>query len=129
MRASGARLVAVAVAVTTVLAASRARAEHEDPWLGRDKALHFGACALFASGGYGLAAIASDDARVRLGVGAAAGLGAGVAKELWDLSGHGDASWRDLTWDVAGTATGLAVAALVDWTLGKLSGRRAARTP
>ena len=44
----------------------------------------------------------------------------GVAKELWDLSGHGDASWRDLTWDAVGTVTGLALAAAIDWTLGKL---------
>ena len=36
-------------------------------------------------------------------------LGAGIAKELADLSGLGDPSWRDLTWDAIGTATALAV--------------------
>jgi putative lipoprotein len=54
-------------------------------------------------------------------VGAGAGLAAGAAKELWDLSGHGDPSARDLAWDVAGTLTGVAVAALIDWAVGRLS--------
>ena len=44
-------------------------------------------------------------------------LGAGVGKELWDLNGPGDASWRDLTWDVIGTATGVLVASGVDWLI------------
>jgi uncharacterized protein YfiM (DUF2279 family) len=51
---------------------------------------------------------------VRLGTGAALGLGAGVAKELFDLHTGGDPSWRDLAWDALGTATGLLVAYLVD---------------
>ena len=55
-------------------------------------------------------------------------LSAGIAKELWDLSGHGDASWRDLTWDVVGTVTGLAVAAAIDWTIAKLAPRHARAT-
>ena len=40
----------------------------------------------------------------------AVALAAGAAKELWDVAGPGDASWRDFTWDVVGTATGVAVA-------------------
>jgi len=39
---------------------------------------------------------------VRLAVGGGFAFSLGVAKELWDLSGHGDASWRDLTWDAVG---------------------------
>ena len=49
-------------------------------------------------------------------------LGLGIAKEVWDLSGHGDASWRDLTWDVVGTTTGVLVAYAVDWAIGRLRG-------
>jgi putative lipoprotein len=103
--------------VTTFFSVSPAHADDPDPWFGRDKALHFGATAVLASGGYAGTALATDDRRFRLAVGAGLGLGAGVAKELWDLSGHGDASWRDLTWDVVGTATGLAVALAIDAAL------------
>jgi putative lipoprotein len=109
----------------TALAGATARAADPDPWFGRDKALHFGATALIASDGYFGTALATDDRPVRLAVGGGLALVAGVGKELWDLSGRGDASWRDLTWDVVGTATGLAVAAAIDWTLGRLLTRHA----
>jgi putative lipoprotein len=111
---------AAAFALAALLAApAPARAADPDPWLGRDKALHFGASALIAGGGYAGASLATEDARARLAVGGGLALGAGVAKELWDASGHGDASLRDLTWDVVGTATGLAVAATIDWLVGR----------
>jgi putative lipoprotein len=118
------------LAALGALAAPRpARAADPDPWFGHDKALHFGASALLASGGYGATALATDDRRVRLAVGGGFAFSLGIAKELWDLSGHGDASWRDLTWDAVGTVTGLALAAAVDWTLGRLTSRRAASAP
>jgi putative lipoprotein len=120
------RLGAGALAFAALVAAGPARAEEADPWLGRDKALHFGACAVISAGGHGAAALATDDLRVRVGVGAGAGLAAGVAKEVWDLSGHGDPSARDLAWDVAGTLTGVAVAALIDWAVRRSSTGRAA---
>jgi putative lipoprotein len=114
-------------ALAGALAGARpARAADPDPWFGRDKALHFGASALLAAGGYGATALSTDDRRVRLAVGGGFALSLGIAKELWDLSGHGDASWRDLTWDAVGTATGLAVAAAVDWTIQRLLARRLA---
>ena len=111
------------VALCVLARARPARAADPDPWFGRDKALHFGASALLASGGYGATALVADDRRVRLAVGGGFAFSLGVAKELWDLSGHGDASWRDLTWDAVGTVTGLAVAAAVDWTIQKLAAR------
>ena len=125
---SGARL-ALAFAASAALLARSARAADPDPWFGRDKALHFGVSALLASGGYATTALATDDRRVRLAAGGAFAISLGIAKELWDLSGHGDASWRDLTWDAAGTLTGLAVAAAVDWTIERLAGRRPAHAP
>jgi putative lipoprotein len=122
-------LAALVLVVLALLAARPARADDRDPWFGRDKALHFGASALLASGGYGATALVTDNRRVRLAVGGGFAFSLGVAKELWDLSGHGDPSWRDLTWDAVGTATGLAVAAAIDWATDKLMSRHAARPP
>jgi uncharacterized protein YfiM (DUF2279 family) len=93
----------------------------------RDKALHFGASALLASRGYAATAFFTEDRRVRLAVGGGFAFSLGVAKELWDLSGHGDASCRDLTWDAVGTATGLAVATAIDWAITRLTAPAAAR--
>jgi len=51
----------------------------------------------------------------------------GGGKELWDLTGHGDPSWRDFTWDVLGTAVGVALAASVDALLSRGKGTPAER--
>ena len=112
--------------LAVALPARRARAADPDPWFGRDKALHFGASALLAAGGYGATALVTEDRRVRLAVGGGFAFSLGIAKELWDLSGHGDASWRDLTWDAVGTVTGLGFAAAVDWMIQTVSARPAA---
>jgi len=98
-----------AVAVV-FLSPARARAADDDPWFGRDKALHFGASAVLALGGYALGAAFFDETPPRLATGAGVALGAGIAKELADLAGAGSASWRDIVWDVAGTGTGLLLA-------------------
>ncbi|HVZ75602.1 MAG TPA: hypothetical protein VHJ20_24685 [Polyangia bacterium] len=110
------------LAIGAWLAATPARASDPDPWFGRDKALHFSASALIAGAGYGGASVVTDDRRARLLTGAGLALAAGVGKETWDAMGHGDASYRDLTWDVVGTAAGLAVAALIDWSISRLRG-------
>ena len=106
--------VVAAVLVTAATVAPLAHAAEPDPWFGQDKALHFTISAGLATAGYGVTAAVSDDRTWRVPVGATLALGAGVGKELYDLSGRGDASWRDLTWDVLGTATGLGLALLVD---------------
>jgi putative lipoprotein len=98
------------------------RAADPDPWFGRDKALHFGATATLASGGYGAAALFTDDRTTRWLAGGSLAMAAGAGKELWDLSGHGDASWRDLAWDAMGTATGLVVASFIDWLIHRSGG-------
>jgi putative lipoprotein len=97
---------------------ARAQAQDDDPWFGRDKALHFSFSAALAGAGYGGAALLTEreDRRWRLLAGAGVALCAGIGKELYDLSGHGDASARDLAWDAIGTATGL----LVAWTIDRL---------
>jgi putative lipoprotein len=85
-----------------------------DPWWGPDKALHFTFSAAIAGAGYGATAAFSEDRAVRLLVGGGVSLLAGTAKELLDLAGLGQPSWRDFTWDVIGCATGLVVALLLD---------------
>ena len=91
-----------------------ARAGDPDPWFGRDKALHFGASVTLAGGGYAGAALLTERPPVRAASGVALALSAGIAKEVYDRYSGGDASWRDLTWDAVGTATGVLVAWLLD---------------
>ena len=126
-----ARVLAIAAVGLGLGAGARpARASDQDPWFGPDKKLHFEVSAGLAVGGYATGALLAQlsahperagDRRVRFALGAAVALGAGVGKELWDLSGHGDASFRDLTWDVIGTASGLVIAGALDWTLTALT--------
>ena len=85
-----------------------------DPWLGRDKALHFGASALIAGGTYGIVATQADARWPRLLVGGGVSLAVGAAKEGADALGLGDPSWKDFTWDVIGTVAGLAIAWAID---------------
>jgi uncharacterized protein YfiM (DUF2279 family) len=95
----------LALALVVTMMGRMGHAQDDDPWFGRDKALHFSFSAVLAGGGYGGAALLtqSEDRRWRLLAGAGLALGAGIGKELYDLSGHGDASARDLAWDAIGT--------------------------
>ena len=118
-----AALVLAGVALSLTLAPATARsqqADQPDPWFGRDKALHFAASASLAMVAYGGASLATDDRPTRIVVAASFALGAGLLKEAWDLGGHGDASWRDLTWDVVGTTTGVLLAYAIDCAIGRL---------
>ena len=111
------------VSLTATLAGppvARAESANTDPWFGRDKLSHFAASGALAVVGYATASMLTEDRPLRIGAGAALAVGAGVAKELWDLEGHGDASWRDLGWDLIGAATGLLVSVGVDWTVHRL---------
>ncbi len=92
-----------------------AAAADDDPWFGRDKALHFGLSAALAGTGYAGGALLFPGHRsAPFLTGAGLALGLGVGKELVDhLSGR-RFSMRDLAWDVAGTAVGLVVAWAVD---------------
>jgi putative lipoprotein len=124
------RSVPVLVALVVTLGQPRApRAGDADPWFGPDKTLHFEAAGSLAIVGYAGAAMATPERPWRAAAGAALGIGAGIGKELWDREGHGDASWRDLSWDVIGAVTGVLVALAVDWTVHRIFdwpvGRRA----
>ncbi len=114
-RLASLRVAAALVALALASASPRpARAADPDPWFGRDKALHFGATFVLGSGGYAGAALLTERPAWRATTGAGVGLGVGIAKEVYDRYAGGDPSWRDLTWDAVGTATGVLVAWLLD---------------
>jgi len=105
---------AVTLLLVCLCAATPARAQSRDDWFGPDKALHFSVSALLAGGGYAAASPFTQRTAVRVGVGAGFALSLGIAKELYDATGAGDASWRDFTWDVLGTGVGVLTAWLID---------------
>lgn len=95
-------------------ASSESRAQSADDWWGRDKALHFTASAAIAGGGYALGVAVFDAPYARVLLGAGLGVAAGVGKELLDLAGYGDPSWRDLAWDAIGVSVGTLAAWGID---------------
>jgi len=108
-------------ALAATLAAHSAAASEADPWFGRDKAVHFGVSLVLAAGGYATSSIWLDRRSERALAGGAFALTLGAGKELWDLSGRGDPSWRDFTWDAIGTAAGVALALAGDALLNSKS--------
>jgi putative lipoprotein len=93
---------------------SRAGAQGHDPWWGQDKRLHFGISAALAATGYAGTSLVTTRSELRTIVAVALAFSTGIAKEAYDIHTHGDASVRDLTWDLVGTTTGTVVAWLVD---------------
>jgi putative lipoprotein len=106
-------LVCVAMASAATLLGRAARAE-DDAWFGPDKALHFGVSIGLGASGYAASSLLFDERWQRAAAGGAFSLSLGAAKELYDATGKGDASWRDFAWDVAGTVVGVGIAWLVD---------------
>jgi putative lipoprotein len=111
------RALALTSALTCLAFACPARATDPDPWWGKDKALHFTVSIGLGAGGYAASAVWLGERWQRAVAGAGFSLTLGAGKELYDLTGHGDASWRDFTWDVAGTAVGVGLACLLDLVL------------
>lgn len=111
MRAAG--WIAILVCVGLSPMAARAAAD-PDPWLGRDKMLHFGVSTGLAAGGYAVSSLIWEGRSERLAAGAGFSLAIGAAKELYDMAGYGDPSWRDFAWDVVGTGAGLLLAWGID---------------
>lgn len=102
-----------------------ARSVHaQDAWLGRDKALHFGISLALGAGGYGAAAPLVEPRWARASLGGGFALTVGGAKELWDRK-HGDPSWRDFSWDAAGSAVGVGIAYLLDLAISRARRPRA----
>lgn len=109
------RIVTAALAVW--LLPKPALAADEDPWWGRDKALHFGVSATIAGVGYATSSLWLDRRWQRATAGGSLALAAGLAKEGWDMTGAGNPSYRDLTWDLAGALAGVGVAWAIDVAL------------
>jgi putative lipoprotein len=122
-RARARALALLALLIASLVGPRAARSEPPDPWLGRDKALHFSASAVIAAGGYGGSSLLTDDRRWRLVAGAGLAVAAGAGKEIADGYGYGDPSWRDFTWDLIGAATGVGIAWLLDRCSDRLSDR------
>jgi putative lipoprotein len=99
------------------LGLGHASAYAQDPWLGADKGKHFGASAVAAGGGYAAAILVVDEPWQRAALGGGFGFGLGIAKELYDATGRGDPSWRDLTWDLIGCGVGVGIGLLLDYAL------------
>jgi len=107
-------LCALAMFVALTFCVATARATEPDPWWGQDKAWHFGISVGLGAGGYAGSSLFLHERWQRAAAGTGFSLTLGAGKELYDLSGHGDASWRDFAWDVAGTVVGVGLACLVD---------------
>jgi putative lipoprotein len=113
---NGSVFVAAASFIACSLAAPRARAS-DDRWFGPDKFLHFGVAAGIAGATYASSSLFLEERWQRAATGASAAIALGAAKELYDLGGAGDASWKDFTWDVAGAAVGVGLALALDLAL------------
>lgn len=105
---------AAVLAVAIFASPATARAADPDPWLGKDKTLHFAASSTIAAGSYAVGALVFDARGSALLFGSAIAAAAGIGKETLDLVGSGDPSWRDLTWDGIGIVAGLTAAWAVD---------------
>ncbi|MFO0678170.1 MAG: hypothetical protein U0169_16665 [Polyangiaceae bacterium] len=126
-RTSARRYVTVATVVASTFHAVPARAADPDPWFGKDKALHATLSGAIAASTYGIASAAGVPARGhRLLLGGGVALTLGAAKEVADLAGLGDPSWKDFAWDVIGTAVGLGLAWGVDMLIGGVGDTRPA---
>ena len=103
-----------ALVLTIALALGAPVHADDDPWLAPDKGLHLGLSAGLAAAGYGLGALELDERYQALLLGGGLALLAGAWKELIDVRGAGDPSWKDFTWDVVGAVAGAVVAWALD---------------
>jgi putative lipoprotein len=105
----------VALALAAWLVAQpAAQAAEPDPWFGRDKAMHFSVSFALAGNAYADSTPFTKRTSIRILTAVGVALSAGIAKEVYDQYEGRGFSWRDLTWDTVGTATGTLVAWLVD---------------
>ena len=74
-----------------------------DRWFGGDKLQHFFTSAFVQSMSYGTLRTAGVSHGAALAGATVTTLGVGVGKEVHDLHDRNEFSFRDLTWDAAGT--------------------------
>lgn len=86
-----------------------------DPWLGRDKLVHFGVSTGLAFHGYLTGVVVLEEPWQRALLGAGLTLGLGAAKEGYDAATGGRASGRDFAWNTLGAAVGVGVGLLIDY--------------
>jgi len=115
-----AKLVGASALSVSLLVGPHAAASDPDPWWGRDKALHFGASATIAAGGYGVGTLIFDGRAEAALFGGGIAIGVGAAKEGADAMGLGTPSFKDFTWDVIGAAFGVAVGLGIDLLVASL---------
>lgn len=107
-------VIPLATAALALAGTAEAEPPAKDPWLGPDKALHFTASTMIASGAYAGSTYFTQSLAARVAFGAGAGITVGALKELLDMTGFGDPSWKDFAWDVVGTAVGVGIAITID---------------
>ena len=108
-------MIVASLVATLFVAPKRARAQQtEDKWWAPDKALHFGVAAAIAGIGYGVGTEIFEKRWACAALGGGLAIGAGAGKELLDMTGAGDPSWKDFTWDVIGAVAGLGIAIAID---------------
>lgn len=83
------------------------RAQPADRWLAEDKLQHFTLSFAATQLAYGGARFALEP-ETAVAVAASGALGLGIAKELRDVRAGGPFSLKDLAWDAAGIALGVA---------------------
>lgn len=76
--------------------------------------MHYSVSTMLAADGYTIASASTERPSWRALWGSAFALSFGLAKEAHDEAIGRVWSWRDVTWDVLGTATGTTVAWLID---------------
>ena len=105
---------ACALAVLSLTPPARAANPDPDPWIAKDKALHFSISAVIAGGTYAAGAALFDARGHALLLASGVTIAVGAGKELLDMTGYGDPSWRDFAADVAGMIVGLAISWSID---------------
>jgi len=107
--------------MTATFVAISALPAHADSWWGTDKALHLGVSVGLAASATAVTAAWIEDPLERAAIGVVSSLTLGVAKELFDGLGLGEASFRDLTWDLIGSVIGASLAWVVErWIVAPL---------
>lgn len=104
----------MALAVFFSLSIAAPASAEQDPWWGPDKKLHFAYSIGLAGSGYLASVPWVEDLQTRALVGSGFSLFVGVGKEVYDWTGRGTPSWKDVTWDVLGTALGVGISVSLD---------------